>query len=648
MKEMKTSLLIVAVLMSSVVSAWGAPPSPYISYSKVTTLIPGAYTFRFSLWNVQTGGSEAANRFWWEEKEIQLTTSTLTTYLGSTNDPLKRSGWLGVLDFSIQFFVQTEVWNTATTAFDPVGGRTRLSVVPYAMQSVSSQDGGVTSVTGGNGLTSPGTTGDVVLNVGPGAGIAVTASTVSIATGGVTGAMLATGAVGTGKIASGAVTTAALADGAVTGAKIAALGVATGNLAGGAVTTAKIADGAVILSKISAAGATANQVLGFNGTMLGWQSPASGALSLPFSATADVAGDAFSVTNTNSDFPAAIVGSSTGTSGVGVMGAAFGGEGGIGIYGISPGGVGVYGSSTTGYAGYFNGKTLFGGKLDVVGQDALHLVGGQPFLTLLDDAAGYARSCIQGVGGDLNLFTESYMTGANPYSFLKVANNGNVGIGSHAPLGKLEVVGQDALRLIGWQPFLTLYDENAGYAGSRIQSAGGEMLLVPESYLNGSDYNAYVKLANSGTLSVKTLTIRGGADLAEPFDVRNHEKIIPGMLLTIDPDNPGKLRMSKTAYDRSVAGVASGAGGINPGMTMRQEGSAAQGEIPVALSGRVYCMADASKGTIRPGDLLTTSDVPGHAMRVTDYTKAQGAVIGKAMTGLEKETGLVLVLVTLQ
>ena len=51
---------------------------------------------------------------------------------------------------------------------------------------------------------------------------------------------------------------------------------------------------------------------------------------------------------------------------------------------------------------------------------------------------------------------------------------------------------------------------------------------------------------------------------------------------------------------------------------------------------------------IEPGDLLTASDTPGHAMKVTDYTKAHGAILGKAMSSLESGKGLVLVLVSLQ
>jgi hypothetical protein len=58
--------------------------------------------------------------------------------------------------------------------------------------------------------------------------------------------------------------------------------------------------------------------------------------------------------------------------------------------------------------------------------------------------------------------------------------------------------------------------------------------------------------------------------------------------------------------------------------------------------------ADASNGAIEPGDLLTTSTLPGHAMKVIDPARAQGAIIGKAMTALAAGKGMVLVLVSLQ
>jgi len=150
-----------------------------------------------------------------------------------------------------------------------------------------------------------------------------------------------------------------------------------------------------------------------------------------------------------------------------------------------------------------------------------------------------------------------------------------------------------------------------------------------------------------GALSTTVLTIRGGADVAEPFDMTKPDEIDPGTVVVIDENQAGKLKLSTGAYDTKVAGIISGAGGVKPGLRLQQDG-VLEGDHHVALSGRVYVKADASTGPIRPGDLLTTSATPGHAMKVTDHDQAQGAVLGKAMTGLDSGTGLVLVLVTLQ
>jgi hypothetical protein len=152
---------------------------------------------------------------------------------------------------------------------------------------------------------------------------------------------------------------------------------------------------------------------------------------------------------------------------------------------------------------------------------------------------------------------------------------------------------------------------------------------------------------------VDVLEITGGSDLAEPFAIASHqenaEHVRAGMVVVIDPDQAGQLKVATEAYDCKVAGVISGANGLQPGMIMKAEGAKhADGDHPVALTGRVWCWFDASYGAIEPGDLLTTSATPGHAMRVGDYANAQGAIVGKAMTPLADETGLVLVLVSLQ
>jgi hypothetical protein len=154
------------------------------------------------------------------------------------------------------------------------------------------------------------------------------------------------------------------------------------------------------------------------------------------------------------------------------------------------------------------------------------------------------------------------------------------------------------------------------------------------------------KLDVVGTTRTSVLAITGGVDLAEPFQMKEDE-LEKGSVVVIDDEHPGRLKRSRNAYDRRVAGIVSGANGINPGISLHQEG-VVEGGQNVALSGRVYVRADASSGPIQPGDMLTTSDTPGYAMKVRDSRRAQGAVIGKAMSPLGKGQGMVLVLVTLQ
>lgn len=154
------------------------------------------------------------------------------------------------------------------------------------------------------------------------------------------------------------------------------------------------------------------------------------------------------------------------------------------------------------------------------------------------------------------------------------------------------------------------------------------------------------KLDVRGTTRTCVLTIVGGCDLAEPFLLKD-DQIPRGSVVVIDEEHPGRLMRSEQAYDKRVAGIISGANGVNPGITLQQEGMFDQGQN-VALSGRVYVQADASFGAIKPGDMLTTSNTPGHAMKVGNHAKAQGAILGKAMSALKEGKGMVLVLVTLQ
>jgi hypothetical protein len=92
----------------------------------------------------------------------------------------------------------------------------------------------------------------------------------------------------------------------------------------------------------------------------------------------------------------------------------------------------------------------------------------------------------------------------------------------------------------------------------------------------------------------------------------------------------GALRVSRSNYDKRVAGVVSGGGDFRPGVILGRQAATGR-RLPLALIGKFYCKADASRSLIEVGDLLTTSSVPGHAMKAGDSARAFGSVIGKAL-----------------
>jgi hypothetical protein len=196
---------------------------------------------------------------------------------------------------------------------------------------------------------------------------------------------------------------------------------------------------------------------------------------------------------------------------------------------------------------------------------------------------------------------------ANPTEFLRIKNNGNVGIGTTNPQATLDVNGS-----------------------INISGAGGSI-----TFPNGGGTQS---AAWTGTLC--------GGDYAESVDVNGDRRSYgPGDVLVIDPNTPGKFLKSDAPYSTSVSGIYS----TKPGTVGRRQTTAkGPDEVPMAVVGIVPAKVSAENGAIRPGDLLVSSSEPGYAMKGTDRSQMLGAVIGKAMDKLDTGTGVIEVLVTLQ
>ncbi|HYH09773.1 MAG TPA: hypothetical protein VEK11_22180 [Thermoanaerobaculia bacterium] len=169
-----------------------------------------------------------------------------------------------------------------------------------------------------------------------------------------------------------------------------------------------------------------------------------------------------------------------------------------------------------------------------------------------------------------------------------------------------------------------------------IGTASGDTI----SYKLQVQGNAFV----SGTLSGGNIQATY-QDLAEW--VPTTTEMAPGTVVILDPARDNHVLPSKSSYDTTVAGVVS----AQPGITL---GIAGDDKEKIATTGRVKVRVDATKGAIKVGDLLVTSDIPGMAMKSQPVSVGgvsihrPGTIIGKALESLSEGQGEILVLLSMQ
>ncbi len=340
---------------------------------------------------------------------------------------------------------------------------------------------------------------------------------------------------------------------------------------------------------------------------------------------------------------AGVVGISSATSGSGVFG-----QGGS-FTGVN---YGVHGQSNSsdGYAVYAEGRLRVDGNaaIGATGVPSHRLTVHSPdteTMRLLSDGAFGSGARFNFGDADYVYFEEDSddhlrlfsSRGArfdcNPgFTALDVANNGGSGNATPTILATNDSTNQG----------IAIKAVSKGTDGTVVLTQQGTGSLI-RAFRTGS--TPVFEVTNTGRCVTTALQITGGGDLVEGFDA--DPECTPGSVVVIDARRPGQLTLSSEAYDRKVAGVVSGAGGIEHGIHMGQDG-VLDGSTLVAMTGRVYVRCTTENGAIAPGDRLTSASTAGCAMLATDRERCDGAVIGKAMSALDEGTGLVLVLVNLQ
>jgi Peptidase_G2, IMC autoproteolytic cleavage domain len=235
-----------------------------------------------------------------------------------------------------------------------------------------------------------------------------------------------------------------------------------------------------------------------------------------------------------------------------------------------------------------------------------------------------------GIGGYISSYSENDLTTWADLTFNVAKHNGGGGFTSHAGMARryaFQQNGGDLLTILG--------------SGNVVV---GSVANPTHKLEVGGDVNASGAINATGAITGATINATY-QDVAEW--VPSTQKLSAGTVVVLDTNKTNHVLASTKPYDTGVAGVVS----ETPGLILGQ-GSAEK--LKVATTGRVKVRVDATIAPIKVGDLLVTSGVEGVAMKSTpvDLGGVQihrpGTIIGKALEPLDKGTGEILVLLSLQ
>jgi hypothetical protein len=342
----------------------------------------------------------------------------------------------------------------------------------------------------------------------------------------------------------------------------------------------------------------------------------------------------------------------------------------VGLYGTGGAGWGLTMDTTNGNL-TANGTLITNGGLSNsagLGADAANVNNGvlNPGMTF-GSGSGEGISSKRTSGG--NQFGLDFYTSFT--SRMSIANGGNVGIGTTNPVnGKLDVEttttnpleygvyssSPNTISVYGTSTY------SAGVLGVSSKSFGtygasGTGTGVAAVSQSGNLVEGFSGTTGGGTRKFHIDnggTYTAGSDFAEALPASgDRASYEPGDVVVISTKAPGKIEKSSQPYDPRVAGIYS----TRPGMLGADKNGTSrvdQDDVPVAIVGIVPTKVSAMNGPVGVGDLLTTSSVPGYAMKASPIlvrgvkVYRTGTIVGKALEPLKQGTGVIKVLVTLR
>lgn len=139
-------------------------------------------------------------------------------------------------------------------------------------------------------------------------------------------------------------------------------------------------------------------------------------------------------------------------------------------------------------------------KLDIVGQDGMRITGVEPYMTMRDSSAFLAGVRLKNVGSSLVFSVDT--TGAGTFTDKAIfTSDCNLGVNMINPTSRVDVVGQDGLRVTGFQPFITLRDSNDSNKGFRIQTWAGNTILLNDAVGDGT-FVERLRVTGNGNVAV--------------------------------------------------------------------------------------------------------------------------------------------------